>query len=192
MQEIAYDCEKVIGAVKQWVARTIRSNGMNIVRLSKTSLVFCVGLYGVLVAANNILDYGSNFEFVQHVMLMDTTFPGNNLMWRAISNAIAHHIVYVLIIAGEMLAGVLCLIGTVKLARNNGQSQVQFRRSKRTAIAGLTLGIIIWFFGFLTVAGEWFLMWQSQQWNGSQSAFRTIVCISAILIYLNQDDPDPD
>lgn len=38
------------------------------------SLAF--GLFGLLVAMDNVLDYDTNFEFVRHVFSMDTT-PGN-------------------------------------------------------------------------------------------------------------------
>ncbi|RCS21342.1 DUF2165 domain-containing protein [Phyllobacterium salinisoli] len=163
---------------------------MKTARLSKAFLVLLIGLFGVLVAVNNVFDYESNFNFVQHVMLMDTTFPGNDLMWRSISSPIVHHAAYWLIIAGEMLTGVLCIVGSAALAKASDQPRDIFIKAKRTAILGLTLGIFVWFFGFMTVAAEWFLMWQSQQWNGVQAAFRFIMCISVVLLYLSQNDSD--
>jgi predicted small integral membrane protein len=30
------------------------------------------------------LHYRANFHFVQHVLEMDTTFPGNPLLWRSL------------------------------------------------------------------------------------------------------------
>jgi predicted small integral membrane protein len=33
-----------------------------------------------LVGINNVMDYRANFQFVQHVLEMDTTFPGNPLL----------------------------------------------------------------------------------------------------------------
>ena len=163
---------------------------MALMRLSKALLVFLVGLFCVLVGTNNIFDYASNYEFVRHVMTMDTTFPNNNLMWRSISTAAVHHAVYWLIIAGELLAGILCLWGSWNLARNHKRSKQAFLEAKKLAIAGLTLGMVVWFFGFMIVAAEWFLMWQSQQWNGVPSAFRFVMCIAVVLIYLTQEDPD--
>jgi predicted small integral membrane protein len=35
---------------------------------------------------DNIVDYGSNYQFVQHVLSMDTTFPDNALKGRAITD----------------------------------------------------------------------------------------------------------
>jgi predicted small integral membrane protein len=40
----------------------------------------------------------------------------------------------------------------------------------------------------LDVGGEWFQMWQSQIWNGQESAFRFIGSIGLILIILSLDD----
>jgi hypothetical protein len=50
------------------------------VRLSKIILCLCLAAFAFLVTFGNITDYGSNFAFVQHVLSMDTTFPGNKLM----------------------------------------------------------------------------------------------------------------
>ena len=52
----------------------------------------------------------------------------------------------------------------------------------------LTLGICLWFTGFITVGGEWFLMWQSETWNGQQAAFRLVVILGIVLLYLIQPD----
>lgn len=145
---------------------------MIVIRASKAFLVFLISLFCLLVGYNNIVDYGSNFDFVQHVMLMDTTFPGNHLMGRAVSAPFMHHAAYWLIIAGELTAGLLCFAGAITLFSKIRIERHMFVKAKALAILGLTLGIFVWFFGFMTVAAEWFLMWQSQQWNGVQAAFR--------------------
>ena len=64
----------------------------------------------------------------------------------------------------------------------------QFNASKNIAILGLTAGILLWFFVFIVIGGEWFLMWQSDQWNGTQGSFRITVIFGMILIYLNMYD----
>ena len=50
---------------------------MPITRLAKVLLAAAVGFYLALVVFNNLTDYGSNYVFIQHVLAMDTTFPGN-------------------------------------------------------------------------------------------------------------------
>ena len=38
--------------------------------------------------------------------------------------------------------------------------------------------------GFVAVGGEWFLMWQSKSWSGSDSAARAFILNAAVLIVL--------
>ena len=61
------------------------------------------------------------------------------------------------------------------LLRHIGDTGQGFNRAKRTAIAGLTVGFLLWLVGFMAVGGEWFGMWMSQQWNGVPSAFRYLM-----------------
>ncbi|RDV29246.1 DUF2165 domain-containing protein [Alteromonas aestuariivivens] len=163
---------------------------MNSFRLIKTSLVASAGVFSLLVAYNNMVDYGSNFAFVQHVLTMDTTFEGNQLTSRAVENPFIHHIFYALIITAEALTGTLCCIGALQLWRYRAAPAQQFVLAKGLASWGLTVGILLWFSGFMTVGAEWFLMWQSSTWNGQQAAFRFIVVLFLTLLFLHQKDSD--
>jgi len=140
-------------------------------RISKIVLVALTALYATLVAFNNITDYGSNFQFVRHVMSMDTTFPDNTAMWRAVTSPVLHHAAYGLIIAVEIVTAILAWLGAFMLW-NSRQDAGQFNDHKRLAGLALILGICLWFGGFIVIGGEWFLMWQSDAWNGVQAAFR--------------------
>ena len=46
-------------------------------QLVKIVLIFQIGLFALLVAYDNVVDYGTNYAFVRHVLTMDTTFSGN-------------------------------------------------------------------------------------------------------------------
>lgn len=159
---------------------------MLIIRLSKAFLVASVALFAFMVGLNNVVDYDSNFAFVVHVLSMDTTFDGNALMWRAIETPWVHHIAYWLIIVAEFLTSALCAWGALAMVRARAASDEAFQASKTMATLGLITGISLWFIGFMCVGAEWFLMWQSEIWNGQQAAFRFIVILFATLIYLNQ------
>ena len=49
-------------------------------RTAKILLVLAVALYYTIVVFSNVTDYGSNYEFLRHVMMMDSTLPGNHGM----------------------------------------------------------------------------------------------------------------
>ena len=159
-----------------------------LVRICKIFLIQCIGLFALIVAYNNLVDYQTNFAFVQHVLSMDTISPSPHLMDRAITLPYLHHAVYISIILGEFVVALLCLAGSARLVRKVRAGALEFNKAKSLAIAGLTNGFILWFFGFMTIGAEWFMMWQSVDWNGQESAFRFIVCIGIVLIVVLQDD----
>ena len=157
---------------------------MPILRLSKAALTAAVALYASLVAFGNITDYGTNFAFVQHVFMMDTVFPTATTRYRAIGTPLLHHIGYIAIIAAETVTAILCWWGAFRLWRQRQAPARDFNRAKTVAIAGLTLGFLVWQVAFMSVGGEWFGMWMSSQWNGIESAFRVFITILAVLIYV--------
>jgi predicted small integral membrane protein len=56
------------------------------------------------------------------------------------------------------------------------------------AIIALTVSLLQWLVAFLSVGGEWFLMWQSKSWNGQDAAFRMFTVIGIVLLFLVQSD----
>src|SRR5579862_1726645 len=89
-------------------------------RLSKVAFMASICVWIALVAINNLTDYGANFQFVRHVFEMDTTFPGNPLMWRSVHSTALYHTAYVCIIATEIATGLLAGVAAFKMlvARN--------------------------------------------------------------------------
>lgn len=164
------------------------AGAMLMVRLAKVALVAAVAAFALIVAYDNIVDYGSNYEFVRHVLSMDTTFPNNALIGRAIVDPRVWTAAYVAIIAVEGLTSLLLFVGAWALLTRLKSPAGEFNRAKGWAVAGLTLGFGLWFFGFLVVAGEYFAMWQSQTWNGQQAAFRLTTVILGVLIFVSLPD----
>lgn len=160
------------------------------IRISKTVMVAAIGLFASLVAFGNITDYETNFAFVQHVLSLDTVFPETTIRYRAITSPMLHHAAYMLIIAAEAATAVLCWIGAYRMLRAIKMPAVAFNCSKSIAVAGLTLGFLVWQVGFMSIGGEWFGMWMSQQWNGVPSAFRFLMTILGVLIYVAMPDSD--
>lgn len=161
-----------------------------IFRLTKILVMAALALQISLVAFGNITDYGTNLAFVQHVLAMDTIFPDATIHYRAITSVPLQHAAYVLIIAFETLAAILCWSGAWRMWRSRRATAVRFQRAKGLAAMGLSVGLLIWLVGFMGVGGEWFGMWMSDHWNGIQSAFRLAILLLAALIYLQQRDAE--
>lgn len=161
---------------------------MYTIRLSKTAFVAAIAFFASLVSFGNITDYGSNFAFVQHVLLMDTIFPDATIKYRAIESNTLHHAAYIFIIALETITAVLCWVGAFTMLGEIKETAPEFNRAKKWAICGLSLGFLVWQVGFMSVGGEWFGMWMSSTWNGIESAFRFFITIIAVLIYVAMPD----
>lgn len=159
-------------------------------RAAKIVLVFAIALFYAIVVFNNITDYDSNYQFVRHVLMMDSTFPGNHGMWRAINSPAAHTAFYVGIILWEFITALLCVWGGIRLARAFNESAEGFQRAKNVAFAGLTLSLLMWLVAFLSLGGEWFLMWQSKNWNGQEAAFRMFTVVGIVLLLVAQREPE--
>jgi predicted small integral membrane protein len=160
------------------------------IRYVKTAMVASAALFALLVTFNNLVDYGSNYEFVRHTLSMDTTFPGNALMGRAMTSPAIWTVAYWLIILTEASVGVTLAIGAFRLVLAINGPATAFNAAKTMTIVGVGLGFLLWFTGFTVGGGEWFAMWQSKVWNGLEAAFRFYMTLLALGIFVNQTDKD--
>jgi predicted small integral membrane protein len=163
------------------------SNTMTL-RTIKSALVFGVAIFYSFVVFNNVTDYNSNYQFERHVMMMDSTFPGNHGMWRAINTPLWHTAFYVSIIAWETLTMILCWWGGLLMVRALRGTVSAFNHAKRVSFVALALSLTMWLVVFLSVGGEWFLMWQSKSWNGQEAAFRMFTVVGIVLLVVAQPE----
>jgi predicted small integral membrane protein len=161
------------------------------IRLCKIALSAASAFFLFLVVFNNVFDYGSNFAFVENVLGMSTTFEGNKGMWRAIESPVIHHLFYLSIIGWETLALVIIGFGTWKLWQARSASAAVWEKAKNCTVVGHTISLLQWYVAFLTVGAEWFLMWQSQTWNGQSAAHRMFVVMGLVMVFIVLRDRDP-
>jgi predicted small integral membrane protein len=160
-----------------------------------TVVVAINGSYMALVAIGNITDFGTNQEFVQHVLAMDTTDFGAegdagldpDVMWRAVTNETLQLIAYIGVIIWETLTAVVCLAAVWLWVR--ARHTRSFDLPRRVATIGMLMIIILFFGGFITVGGEWFQMWRSVEWNGLDPAFRNSVLALFALVLIHLPSP---
>jgi predicted small integral membrane protein len=167
-----------------------RSRNLLITRLAKIAMCLSLAAFCLLVAFDNIFDPHPNYIFITHVMSMDATFPDSTLKYRSVTSPVAWQVIYMLIIGTQIVAGFLFLLGSLRMWQARYAAGVDFNRAKTYAIGGALVAFLLWFFVFTVVAGEWFAMWQSEDWNAQQASFRIYVTVLAVLIFLNHQDID--
>ena len=99
-----------------------------------------------------------------------------------------HHVFYVTIILLEMLTAFLMFLGAYKMTATRQREAAVFSEAKKWTSLGLALAVFLFFFVFLTVAGEWFLMWQSPKWNAQANAFSLTLSFMLFLVFHNQSN----
>ena len=161
-----------------------------ITRSAKILLVAGIALFYTVLVFNNITDFDSNYQFVRHVLMMDSTFPGNHAMWHALPSPAVHIVFYISIIAWEAATMILLWWGVLCLLRALRLSSAAFNLAKRVPVMALTLSMLMWLVAFLTVGAEWFLMWQSRTWNGQEPAFRMFAVAGLVLLILIQQETE--
>ncbi|WP_328838609.1 DUF2165 domain-containing protein [Streptomyces europaeiscabiei] len=165
-----------------------RTPRASLLPLASTLLVGTVALYMALVAFSNITDFGTNQQFVRHVFAMDTTFKDEDLMWRAIESKGVQDAAYVLIIIWETVSALVLVAGTYFWARALGHRT--FHTARRYSTLGLLMVLLLFGAGFIAIGGEYFVMWQSGDWNGLDAALRVFLLSGVVLMvtYLPTND----
>lgn len=156
-----------------------------LVRYSKILCIVAICFYCALSAFNNITAYYTTFPLVERALIMKDIFPNATIGYRAITSPFLHHGVYILIIILELLTTIFCAIGAWKLLLVRNKSAILFNQNKNWAIAGLTLGFLLWQVLFLSIGGEWFGFWMSELFRSVMTAaFHIYITFLVVLIYV--------
>ncbi|MER7521050.1 DUF2165 domain-containing protein [Streptomyces sp. NPDC126499] len=151
--------------------------------VAAAAMTATVALYMTLVAFGNITDFGTNQQFVQHVLSMDTTFKDPDLMWRAVESPALQNAAYVAIIVWETLAATVLLAATWFWI--TGLRRDTYDRARAASTVGLVMVLLLFGVGFFAIGGEWFAMWQSSDWNGLDAAARNIALAAFTLLVVH-------
>lgn len=158
-----------------------------LVRAAVSVLTVMTAAYYLLVAFDNITNPASNWAFVKGVLSGDGTPAGDGFGWRAITAPWLQVTAYVGVILAETIAGVLLAVGGVAGLRGTSRPAI-WADAQRWTIVGCLVGLLVFFFGFITVGGNWFIMYLNSKWNGLDPAFQnsvmtafTFVCVVLVL-----------
>ncbi|MBY8847715.1 DUF2165 domain-containing protein [Saccharothrix sp. MB29] len=152
-------------------------------RAAIAALTGVSALYMTLVVFGNVTDYETNHAFVRHVLAMDTTFGSPNTSWRAITSPALVTAAYVLIIAWEAVTALVLLAALVTWLRRREET------ARQLSSTGWVMQALLFGGGFIAIGGEWFVMWQSKDWNGLAAAFQNFVIAGLGLVLLHSTSP---
>lgn len=167
-------------------------NSTMILRIIKIVLLLSYGVVIGLDGFNNLVQPGSGFLEVQHVMSMDTTGDDPAYMWRSVDNETLQAIGYGGMIALQLLCGLLIFWAAWRMARTIRCTAASFERAKSMGYLGLGLSVALWLGGFLGLGGYWFMMWLSSSFNATDGSFQQAVSALLVLLVLMHRENDPE
>jgi len=164
--------------IKSWTPWHMASVATSLFILMVASYYLVVGFDNVTNPAN---PNASNWGFVQGVLRGDGVPADSGFEWRFINATWFHAISYITIMALETLTGILLLVAGI-LGLKHAQNSEHWSRSQKWTFAGGFIGLGIFFFGFIVVGGNWFIMYLNSKWNGLDPAFQNSVMTVSLLV----------
>ena len=166
----------------------LRGNTWSTWRVARTVtsvFVLMVASYYLVVAFDNITNptnpNGSNWPFVQGVLSGDGVPADSGFEWRFVDATWFQAASYVGIMAMESITGIVLLIAGILGVRWAKFPTLWATAQRWTYVGGLT-GLAVFFFGFMVVGGNWFIMYLNSNWNGLEPAFQNSVVTLAMLL----------
>ena len=159
------------------------------IRIVKIILVVFVGLQGLFYFISNAV----NWEYAQGAVgavLSQADAPAyKNTIVPPITNPMLVALATAMIMAGELLVGLISFKGAADLAAKVAAPAVEFNKAKKVAVLGCSMALIVWFCGFLVIGAALFQMWQGAIGAGSfEGAFIYLGSSAFVLLFLNQPD----
>ena len=163
--------------------------GDEFMRYLKISLAGFAAFFCLMYGLQNLANLHAAYGFVAlmvgmegHVAYPDHLGPSVQapaLIWTMLA----------VIIALEFAAGALAAKGAFDLWLARGASAAEFNASKRFALLGTGLAVVLWFGIFSAIGGAYFQMWQTETGNGAlEGAFWYSLQNGLVWLMLRADD----
>lgn len=156
---------------------------LRILRTTASSLVLMTAAYYLVVAFDNITNPDSNWPFVRGVLSENGVAAGSGFEWRAIDAQWFHVVAFVGVIVFETLTGLLLAYAAYRGLRANDDRDA-WAHAQRSTFLGMTTGLLIFFLGFITIGGNWFVMYLNSKWNGLDPAFQNSVMTMFMAVFV--------
>lgn len=162
------------------------------IRILKVVLVICVGLQAMLYALGNLFNLDGAFGAMAYVFSMVEHEYYPNPIVPPITWAPLVGVVLAVVIAAEATIGLLCFRGGLDMWKARRAEMASFADSRRFAILGCGLALVLWIGLFMAGGGALLQMWQTQLGSGSlEGAFMYALSSAVVLIFVNQPEHPP-
>ena len=154
-------------------------------RVTKIFLIASIGIWALLGAVGNVVDWGGTIGAVQAATSM-STFDPVPASSRATTNAAIVLSGALFIICLKVASGVLCLWGAWQMWLQRAASASVFAKAKTCALTGCGVAMFLLFTGWIVIAETWYELWRSPTMLEPvlQSAFRYCGTIGVIALFV--------
>ena len=158
-------------------------------RTFKIVLTLFIALQALLYVAGNLTNWDSAVATVGYVLSQQEHLYYPNHIFPAITSKALTIAALLTIVTAELSVGLLTLKGTWDMWCQRNSDAISFNQSKKFALIGCLMAMVVWFGGFIVIGGALFQMWQTQVGEGSWNGAFLIGGISA-LVYLVVEKED--
>ena len=158
-------------------------------RFIKIVFVVLIALLCLAYAVQNVANHDAAYQSFVYVLSNadHTIYPSS--FFPPISNPILIWAVVFLVVGFEFLAGLLAARGALAMWLARNASAEEFNQSKKFALLGCGLGVIIWLGFFGVFGGAFFQMWQTSAGSASmEGAFQYFISCAVVFIIVNLAD----
>jgi predicted small integral membrane protein len=123
------------------------------------ALVLGVAFNEAFHATFDGLQFSANAAIASQVLSMKSTFDPNS--WRAINSPIFGYLTYGVFWALHTASGLLGLAGAYAMFRSLKARETRYPQDCSLAMLGVGIGAALYFIGFTTIGGGWFLLYSA-------------------------------
>ena len=160
------------------------------VRYLKILLTMMVGLFGLIAAAQNLIQMDTDLALVSQVV--SGGGAAGVAQWQQIQSPLLVTLCWLVIPVAKTIAGVLCFLGVHQMWAARAADAAQFQAAKQAAIAGCGVLLAMLFGVFILISETWFQQWQTELGGAILSAAeRYIIALGIVLFFVNLEDTTP-
>ena len=157
-------------------------------RVCTSLFVLMVAVYYGTVAFDNITNpvnpNASNWPFVQGVLSGDGVPDNSGFAYRFIDAQWFQALAYAGIIASEAITAILLAVAGI-LGLRRSRTCPGWGAAQKWTFAGGVLGLAVFFLGFTSIGGNWFIMYLNSKYNGLEPAFQNSVMTVLMLVLVS-------